>query len=130
MLVDVLFAKTEDRTLIKLPPYIAPFVAGIFPLQHDEAIEKASESLYKKLKSQFKVEYDVSGSIGRRYARMDEVGTPFCITIDYETVDKASANHGTVTVRHRDEKKQERIKTEDVEEFLAKNIKLDVQKFY
>ncbi len=130
MIIDVLFVKSEDRSIIKLPPYMAPFAAGIFPLQHDEAIEKAAETLYRKLKSQFKVGYDSAGSIGRRYARMDEIGTPFCITVDYDTVDKGSANHGTVTVRYRDEKKQERIKIDDIEAFLAKHLRLDVQSLY
>ena len=130
MLVDVLFEKTDERTLIKFPPYIAPFVAGIFPLQHDDAIEKEARALHASLKTKFKVEYDGAGSIGRRYARMDEVGTPFCITIDYETVDKNSPNHETVTVRHRDGKTQERIKLHDVESFLANNTKLDIQKMY
>jgi glycyl-tRNA synthetase len=130
MLVDVLFAKLEDRSVIKFPPYIAPFAAGVFPLQHDEAIEKAAESLYRALKPQFKVGYDASGSIGRRYARMDEIGTPFCITVDYDSVDRDSPNYGTVTVRHRDEKSQERIKMNEVESFLAKHVRLDVQKLY
>jgi glycyl-tRNA synthetase len=130
MMIDVLYVKSEDRSIIKLPPYMAPFVAGIFPLQHDEALEKASEALYKKLKSQFKVGYDSAGSIGRRYARMDEIGTPFCITVDYDTVEKSSPNYDTVTVRQRDEKSQERIKISEIEQFLAKHVKLDVQKFY
>ncbi len=57
---------------------------------------------------------------------MDEVGTPFCITVDFDTVKKDSPSHGTVTVRYRDEKKQERIKVEDVESFISKHMKIDV----
>lgn len=129
MLTDVLFAKSDDRSVLKLPSYLSPFVAGIFPLQHDEAIEKESRALFKKLKPQFKVEYDDAGSIGRRYARMDEVGTPFCITVDFDTIDKNSANHGTVTVRHRDEKNQERVNMSDLYTFLEKHTMLEVNKF-
>ncbi len=114
---------------MRLPNYLAPFAAGIFPLQHEDSIEKVATSLHKKLKTKFRIEYDDAGSIGRRYARMDEIGTPFCITVDYETVDTESPNHNTVTVRYRDEKKQERVKIEDVAAFLEKNTKLDVQDF-
>ena len=129
MLVDVHFKKTEDRSVLQLPPYLAPFAAGIFPLQHDENLDKSATSLYRRLKSHFRLEYDDSGSIGRRYARLDEVGTPFCITVDYDSVDKKSQNYDTVTVRYRDEKKQERVKIDLLEGFLTARTRFDANKF-
>jgi glycyl-tRNA synthetase len=128
MLIDVLFEKQGERTVLKVPPYLAPFTAAVFPLQHDENIEKTAMSIYKRLKTEFKMEYDDSGSIGRRYARMDEIGTPFCITVDFETLDKKSMNYDTVTVRYRDEKKQERVKTSELSDFLCENTSFDASK--
>ncbi|MDE1860503.1 MAG: glycine--tRNA ligase [Candidatus Micrarchaeota archaeon] len=128
MLVDLHFEKSEDRTVLKLPAYLAPFSAGVFPLQHDENIERVAQSIHKRLRTEFKVEYDDAGSIGRRYARMDEIGTPFCITVDFDTVEKSSPNHETVTVRFRDEKKQERVKISDLNQFLYGHVHHDSSK--
>ena len=103
-MVDILYQDEKERQVLKLKPWLGPLTAGIFPLQKDEKITKAAEEIRASLSRRFKVFFDEGGSIGRRYARMDEVGTPFCITVDFSTVDPASKDFGTVTVRERDTK--------------------------
>ncbi len=120
MLLDIFYKKEQERSVLKLPLALAPYQVAVFPLQKDATIEKESESLYKLLKKNFKTDFDSSGSIGRRYARMDEIGTPFCITVDYETVDSKAKGYGSVTIRKRDDKTQERIKVDDVVEYFSK----------
>lgn len=106
----------EKRVLLKLSPALAPVKACVLPLTK-KLSEKARE-IYKKLIKSFVVEYDEAGSIGKRYRRQDEIGTPFCITCDFETQES-----GTVTIRERDSMKQnERIKIEDLEGFLKEKI--------
>jgi glycyl-tRNA synthetase len=122
MLIDLFYRKDGERTVLSIPKNLAPYQIAIFPLQKDDAVSKRADELYKKLKKRFKVVTDISGSIGRRYARMDDVGTPFCITVDFESVDKNSGNFDTVTVRHRDDKKQDRIAVKDLEEFFGKSF--------
>ncbi|MDZ4787911.1 MAG: glycine--tRNA ligase [Blastochloris sp.] len=119
--------KKEVVTTLKLHPKIAPIKVGIFPLLKNkpELVSRAKD-IYRKLSQQMNAFYDESGSIGRRYARQDEVGTPFCITVDFETLEgiKEGDQAGqleTVTLRHRDSKKQERIPTS---ELLAKITEL------
>ena len=77
----------------------------------------------EELSERFRLFTDTSGSIGKRYARMDEIGTPFCITVDYGTVDPASENFGTVTVRSRDSREQVRIKTVEIGDYLQRALK-------
>ncbi|MCL4325322.1 MAG: glycine--tRNA ligase [Candidatus Thermoplasmatota archaeon] len=120
MLLDLFYKKEEERTILKIPGYLSPYNAAILPLQND--LNGESEKIFRRLNPLFRVFYDTGGSIGRRYARMDEIGTPFCITVDYETVDKQSSNYNTVTVRYRDDKKQIRIPTTDIADFIRKNI--------
>jgi glycyl-tRNA synthetase len=91
------------------PPALAPYTAGVFPLVNKDGQQEKSEEVFNMLKSCFDVFYDDKGSIGKRYARADELGTPFCITIDYETKE-----NDTVTVRYRDTTKQDRVKIEDL----------------
>lgn len=104
----------EKRTLLKFHPRMAPFKAAILPLvkNKEEIIQKA-RPLYEKLQRRWNVFYDTSGAIGRRYRRMDEIGTPCCITIDFDTLED-----NTVTVRDRDTTEQKRIKIEDVEAYI------------
>jgi glycyl-tRNA synthetase len=77
------------------------------------------------LSRKFRIFYDSSGSIGKRYARMDEIGTPYCITIDYDTVDSESQNFGTVTVRKRDSREQDRVKLPDLENYLQASLSVE-----
>lgn len=93
----------ETRVVLKLSPLLAPFKAAFMPLTKEQA--EPMEKIYKAIKAQgYEVQYDLSGSIGKRYRRQDEIGTPLCFTYDFDT-DK----DGTVTVRYRDSMKQERI---------------------
>ena len=108
-LADLGVVPDGDRTVWHLPPYLAPVAAGVFPLLKKEHAAFAREVQHRLEAAGLAVSFDTSGSIGRRYARMDEAGTPFCLTIDGESVDPAHANHGTVTVRERDSKAQSRL---------------------
>jgi len=118
MLIDLFYKVEGERKVLELQPYLSPFNVAIMPLQKDEKITEETEKIYQSLKTKFRVFIDDSGSIGRRYARMDEIGTPYCITIDFESVDKDSPNFGTVTIRERDSKAQERKKITELAEFL------------
>ena len=96
--------KAEKRIVMKFHPRLAPVKAAIFPLVNRDGMDVAARELYRELKASFNVVYDQSGAIGRRYRRQDEAGTPFCITVDGDTM-----KDGTVTIRDRDTLKQERI---------------------
>ena len=105
----------EKRTVMKLHPALAPFKACVLPLSK-KLSEKAKE-VKKELSKYFMVDYDEAGSIGKRYRRQDEIGTPICITYDFE-----SEEDGCVTVRDRDTMKQERIKIESLKDYISKKI--------
>lgn len=105
----------EKRTVMHFAPAIAPVQVAVFPLQKQQS-EQASK-LYRDLKKQFRAEYDESGAIGKRYRRQDEIGTPLCITYDFD-----SDADGSVTVRDRDSMKQERVKIEELTTYL--NVRL------
>jgi glycyl-tRNA synthetase len=105
-------ADGEAETLLSITPKLAAYDAAVLPLVKKEPLVKVAKELVQKLRGQGKnVFYDESGSIGRRYRRQDEIGTPFCYTVDFETVE-AGDNKNTVTVRHRDTMEQERIALE------------------
>jgi len=94
----------ENRTVLHLSPKIAPVKAAIFPLMKKEGLVQKSEEIFKSLRGKWYIQYDDGGAIGKRYRRQDEIGTPVCITIDYETLE-----NDTVTLRHRDSMQQERL---------------------
>jgi glycyl-tRNA synthetase len=102
---------------MKFHPRMAPVKAGIFPLVNKDGMSEVGESLYLKLRQKYAVEFDEKQSIGKRYARMDEAGAPYCFTIDGDTLTQQ-----TVTVRHRDTQQQERVSLDKVEAFLAEKI--------
>lgn len=108
----------ERRMYLKLPALLAPYKAAIFPLLKNkpELVAKAEE-VYKALKQDFAVAWDDRGNIGKRYYSQDEIGTPYCITVDFDTLEK-----GDVTVRDRDTAKQERVKIQELESFLREKI--------
>jgi glycyl-tRNA synthetase len=106
---DSSLVKDGERTLWKLPSYLAPYPVAVLPLLKKEHAAAARSVLELLRSGGIGAVFDTSGSIGRRYARQDEIGTPFSITIDGETIDPAHANHGTVTLRERDSKTQERL---------------------
>ena len=105
----------DVRTVMHLHPALAPYKAAVLPLSK-KLSEKADE-VYSMLAKNFNIEYDETGSIGKRYRRQDEIGTPFCITVDFET-----ENDGCVTIRHRDSMTQERVKIEELNDFIAKSL--------
>ncbi len=124
VLVVLMNAYTEEekegkvRTFLKINPRIAPYKAAVFPLLHNkpELIDKAQE-VYKMIKKEMAVSWDARGNIGKRYASQDEIGTPFCITVDFDTL-----TDGAVTVRDRDTATQERIKIDDLLRFLKEKV--------
>jgi glycyl-tRNA synthetase len=103
----------ESRTVLKLHPRLAPIKAAVFPLSKKEPVSTVARELYDDLKGDYRIAYDDGGSIGRRYRRQDEAGTPFCVTVDFETMDDKK-----VTIRDRDTMEQERIPIEAVRERL------------
>ncbi len=107
----------EERTVLRLHPRIAPIKAAVFPLSKKEPVSTVARELYDDLKGDYRIFYDDSGSIGRRYRRQDEAGTPFCVTVDFDTMDDKS-----VTIRDRDTMQQERIPLAAVRERLQKLI--------
>jgi glycyl-tRNA synthetase len=104
----------ETRVVLGFHPALAPIKAGVFPLVKKDGMPELATEVYHGLKRRFPVFYDDSGAIGRRYRRMDEAGTPFCVTIDGETV----ANR-TVTVRYRDSMAQDRVGLDQLEAYLV-----------
>jgi len=104
----------DTRTVMKFPYNLAPVKVAIFPLlkNKEQLIAKARE-VFEMLKKDYMCEFDDNGNIGKRYRRQDEIGTPFCITVDFDTMED-----GTVTVRDRDTMKQERIKIEELQNFF------------
>jgi glycyl-tRNA synthetase len=108
----------EEYLTLQLPPNIAPVTAGVFPLVGKDDLPRIAQNIAIDLRSAgIMTYYDESGSIGRRYARMDEIGTPFCITVDHDTL-----TDDTVTVRWRDTTKQERVKTEKLSGWIQENL--------
>jgi glycyl-tRNA synthetase len=116
--------KFETTYVMKFHPRVAPVKAGIFPLLKNkpELVKKAQE-VRDLLRPWMNVYYDESGSIGKRYARQDEAGTPFCVTIDFDTLGEKPELLDTVTLRYRDDGRQERLKISELLEFLLSKIR-------
>lgn len=105
----------DVRTVLRLHPALAPFKAAILPLT--KKLSEKSDEIYDELSKYFMIDTDVSGSIGKRYRRQDEIGTPFCITVDFDTLED-----NCVTVRFRDTMEQERIKISELKDFIEKSL--------
>ncbi len=112
------YSQEEERVVLKLKPSLAPYKVAVFPLLKNkpELVEKAQE-VFHLLKKDFTVAFDDRGNIGKRYYSQDEIGTPFCVTIDFETLE-----NGDVTVRDRDTMKQERLKIEHLTDYIKNAI--------
>lgn len=106
----------DTRVVLKLHPALAPFKAAVLPLT--KKLKDQTLELYEKLSANYMIDYDESGSIGKRYRRHDEIGTPFCITFDYDSLED-----NCVTIRHRDTMEQERISIEDLEAYLDEKLR-------
>ena len=110
--------KVDKRTVMRFAPELAPTTVAIFPLVNKDGMPEAAQKIHKSLQGAFRTEYDTSGAIGRRYRRQDEVGTPFCVTIDGETL-----SDSTVTLRERDSMKQDRIPADTLEAEIHRRLR-------
>ncbi len=115
--------KDDVRTVLRLHPFLAPYKAAILPLSKKEVLTGPAKELYAELAKDFMIDYDETGSIGKRYRREDEIGTPFCITFDFTTVgdENTPADH-CVTIRERDTMQQVRIPIAEVKSYLAERV--------
>ena len=108
----------KGNIVLKLHPKLAPVKVAILPLvKKDAELLKIAREVYDNLKNDHNIAYDASGSVGRRYARNDEIGTPFCITIDSDSIKNRDA-----TIRNRDDGEQKRVPLKDVKEIIRKLI--------
>ena len=107
----------DKRTVLRLDPRLAPIKVAVLPLSKSEDLVPRANELADKLRKQWNVEVDVTQAIGRRYRRQDEIGTPFCVTVDFDTIDDQA-----VTVRERDSMQQERVALDQVESYLAARL--------
>lgn len=106
----------DTRTVLRLHPALAPFKAAVLPLS--KKLNEQAEKVFEELSKDFMVDYDDAGSIGKRYRRQDEIGTPVCITYDFDSVED-----GCVTVRNRDTMEQERIAIDKLKDYIAELVK-------
>ncbi len=117
LLLDA-YSEEKDRVVLKLNPRVAPFKAAVFPLLANKPpLVKLARKIYDELRKDFLMSFDDRGNIGKRYYSQDEIGTPFCITVDFESLEKDD-----VTVRDRDTMKQKRIKIKDLSKFLTEKL--------
>lgn len=117
-LIDA-YKEEEKRIVLRLHPKLAPYKAAVFPLiANKEDIVRRARTMYQTLKPHFTTTWDDRGNIGKRYFAQDEAGTPWCVTVDYQTLDD-----GTVTIRDRDTMKQDRVKVERIVEYVQKRLR-------
>ncbi len=117
--LDAAYTEEGKRRFLKLPSYLAPIQVAVFPLVDRDGLTEKAEQVYQMLRSRFDAAFDEKDSIGRRYYRMDEIGVPFAVTIDYETLED-----DTVTIRERDSKKQVRAKISQTQEWLKERFEI------
>lgn len=108
----------DVRTVLRLHPEVAPIQVGVFPLVKKDGLAERAQEIERSLRADFTTFYDQSGAIGRRYRRQDEIGTPFCVTIDYDTMEQ-----GTVTVRMRDSMEQARVAVDELASYIWNAIR-------
>lgn len=108
---------SEMRTVLRFHPALAPIKVAVFPLVNRDGMQEIAGNINDNLRTKFKSFYDESGAVGRRYRRQDECGTPFCVTVDSETI-----YDNTVTVRERDSMKQERIHKDNIVEYIRTKL--------
>ena len=109
-------AEGDTRTVLHLHPALAPYKVAVLPLS--KKLSKKAEEVYSKLSEKFTCDYDEAGSIGKRYRREDEIGTPYCVTIDFDTLEDE-----TVTIRDRDTMEQVRVKIDELEAWISEKMK-------
>ncbi|MBP5209795.1 MAG: glycine--tRNA ligase, partial [Clostridia bacterium] len=109
--------KNDVRVVLHLHPFLAPFKCAVLPLS--KKLAEPAAALFEELQTSFNVDYDDAGSIGKRYRRQDEIGTPFCVTYDFD-----SETDGCVTVRERDSMEQVRLPISDVRAWIEQRVRL------
>src|SRR6266540_5139141 len=109
--------KMEKRTVLRLDPRLSPVKVAVLPLSRNPELSPKAKGLAAALRQHWNIEFDDAGAIGRRYRRQDEIGTPFCVTVDFDTLDD-----NAVTVRERDSMKQERVSLDQIEGYLASRL--------
>ncbi|MFD2521592.1 glycine--tRNA ligase [Emticicia soli] len=110
----------KERTYLKLHPALAPIKAAVLPLVKKDGLAEKGEAIAQSLKSSFRTVYDDGGAIGKRYTRQDLIGTPFCIAVDYQTMED-----DTVTIRHRDSMEQERVSISELKEKIGYQVSME-----
>jgi len=116
-LVEEELENNTIRTVLKLPAVLAPVKAAILPLVKKDGLPDIAKQIVEDLKWDFNVDYDEKDAVGRRYRRQDANGTPFCITVDHDTLED-----NTVTIRHRDTMEQKRVKIADLKDIIKAEV--------
>ena len=111
----------ETRVMLKLPPALAPIKLAVLPLVKKDGLPELAHTIIENLKFDFNCQYDEKDSIGKRYRRQDAIGTPYCITVDHQTM-----SDDTVTIRHRDSMLQERVPVSCLSEIISEKVSLKV----
>ncbi len=111
------WVEEEERVVLKLHPRLAPIKVAVFPLQKKPELQEMAQRILRNLRYSWKVTYDESGSIGRRYRRQDEIGTPYCVTVDFDSLED-----GAVTIRNRDTMAQERVSVEGLTQYFSERL--------
>jgi glycyl-tRNA synthetase len=109
----------STRTVLRLPSVLAPTKAAVLPLVKKDGLPEVAQKIIEELKWDFNVAYDEKDAVGRRYRRQDALGTPFCITVDHQTLEDE-----TVTIRHRDSMQQDRVKMVDLKNIIADEVSM------
>lgn len=109
---------TDKRTLLALDPRLAPVKVAVLPLSRNEKLSPLAREIAQDLRDDWNVDFDDSGAIGRRYRRQDEIGTPFCVTVDFDSLDD-----NAVTVRERDTMEQQRVPLAELHGYLAARLR-------
>ncbi len=116
-LIEEELDNNTTRTVLRLPAVLAPFKAAVLPLVKKDGLPEIAKQIVEDLKWDFNVDYDEKDAVGRRYRRQDANGTPFCITVDHDTLED-----NTVTIRHRDTMEQDRVKIIDLRDIIKKEV--------
>jgi glycyl-tRNA synthetase len=116
-LIEEYLDNNTTRTVLRLPAVLAPFKAAVLPLVKKDGLPEIAKRIVEDLKWDFNVDYDEKDAVGRRYRRQDANGTPFCITVDHDTLED-----NTVTIRHRDTMAQDRVKIEAIRDIIKKEV--------
>ena len=116
-MVEEELENNTTRTVLKLPAVLAPTKAAVFPLLKKDGLPEVARQIIEDLKWDFNVFYDEKDAVGKRYRRQDAAGTPFCITVDHETLE-----NNTVTIRHRDTMKQQRVNISELKKIINQEV--------